>query len=176
MRLFFAINFDDKVKNSIYNVIEELKNTSLQGNFTHRENIHLTVIFIGETGNIESVKKTLDNISANPFNITLSGLGIFRRDGGDIYWIGVEQNEKLTDIYNQLFKELTHEGFFIEKRDYKPHLTLARKVIIDKSFNKNEFSRKIPHMVMEVNKISLMKSETVNGRLTYTEIYKRELD
>jgi 2'-5' RNA ligase len=174
MRLFIAINFSDQIKNNLYEITQRLKNASVQGNFTRRGNFHLTVVFIGETTKISSVKQAMNKVSAEPFRLTLGGLGKFRRNGGDIYWIGVDQSTNLSKVYNQLFGELTKAGFAIEKRDFKPHLTLGRKVILRGNFDKNQFSRTISPMSMEVDKISLMKSERINGRLAYTEIYAKE--
>jgi 2'-5' RNA ligase len=174
MRLFIAVNFSDQIKNHLYEISQRLKNASVQGNFTRRENFHLTVVFIGETTKISSVKQAMNRVSAEPFRLTLGGLGKFHRRGGDIYWIGVEHNISLTKVYNQLCGELAGAGFAVEKRGFKPHLTLGRKVILNDSFDKNQFSMTIPPMSMEVVRISLMKSERINEKLTYTEIYTKE--
>ena len=44
MRLFIAINFDDKIKDELCLLIDKLKNYSVSGNFTKRENLHLTLV------------------------------------------------------------------------------------------------------------------------------------
>lgn len=175
MRLFIAINFDDQIKNRLYVITQKLKSVSLQGNFTLRENFHVTVVFIGETNRINIIKQIMDKISAQPFDIVLGKLGKFKRNSGNIYWIGVEKNEYLSSIYDQLAKELIYAGFNIDKRDFKPHLTLGREVKLPEDFDENVFSKTIPTMTIRVGKISLMKSERINGKLTYTEIYRKEL-
>lgn len=175
MRLFIAINFNQQIKDYLYDITQRLKDSSTYGNFTLRENFHLTLVFIGETAQVNNVKQAMDKVSAQPFEIMFKGLGKFRRDGGDIYWIGVEKNPGLSEIYSQLCEELVHSGFTIEKRDYKPHLTLGRQVRPGSGFDKNSFSRTISPMSMEVNKISLMESQRIKGKLTYTEIYTKEL-
>lgn len=175
MRLFIAINFNDQIKNKLYEIMLRLKNASSRGNFTRRENFHLTLVFIGETTKINKVKQAMDRISVEPFDLALDEFGNFQRLGGDIYWIGVEQNTNLFAIYSLLCRELNRGGFAIENRNFKPHLTLGREVMLDRNFDKSEFSREIPSITMEVSKISLMKSERINGKLTYTEIYGKEL-
>ena len=173
MRLFIAINFTEEVKNQLCNAIGHLKEYAVQGNFTRRENLHLTLVFIGETTKVDEVKRAVDFVQMEPFTLKIGGLGEFRRDGGDIYWVGVEKNGILSKIYSQLYAELTKAGFQLENRDFKPHLTLGREVILQDGVDHTAFEKAIPEMSMKVEKISLMKSERVNGALSYTEIYKR---
>jgi len=175
MRLFIAINFNEEVKESLCDSIARLKNVALKGNFTRRENLHLTVVFIGETNKVEAVKQAMDSINALPFELSIGGVGRFKRDGGDIYWAGVKKNNVLTDIYNQLCVELAKKGFTLENRGYKPHLTLGREVVVPKSFDEKEFAKTVPHMIMSIDYVSLMKSERINGKLTYNEVYRKQL-
>ncbi len=175
MRLFIAINFNDEIKNSLCTTIQRLKQYAKQGNFTRRENLHLTLTFIGETEKVDAVRRAMDKVTSETFNLSMCGIGKFRRDGGDIYWIGVKKDSALSTIHNQLCGELAKVGFTIENREFKPHLTLGREVILDDNFKNDEFSKVIPGIGMKVEKISLMKSERINGKLIYTEIYTKEL-
>ncbi|NLP31304.1 MAG: RNA 2',3'-cyclic phosphodiesterase [Clostridiales bacterium] len=175
IRLFIAINFKEEVKDTLLDIQKQLKGYAEKGNFTRRENLHLTVVFIGETMNLEAVKNAMDKVSVDPFNITISGLGKFRRRGGDIYWLGIDKSDKLNNLYNQISSELYNLGFDIEKREYKPHLTLGREVILQRNFNEIEFNENLSPITMDISRISLMKSERINGKLTYTEIYFKEL-
>jgi len=175
MRLFIAINFDDRIKDRLWEIAERLRENCVQGNFTRRENFHLTLVFIGETKRIVDVIQAMDKITAGPLSIKLGGLGSFQRNGGDIYWIGVERNASLLAVYSRLYEELAGAGFSIDSREYRPHLTLGREVILRDGFDKDEFSKGIPQMTVKVNKISLMKSERINGKLVYTEMYSKPL-
>jgi 2'-5' RNA ligase len=175
MRLFIAINFTSQTKSNLYNIAQKLKSFSIQGNFTRQDNFHLTLIFLGETTKINSIKQAMDAISVQPFKFTLGGLGKFHRREGDIYWIGVEKNRNLLEIYNKLCEELASLGFNIEQRNFKPHVTIGRKVILNSQFNYNESIRNIIPITIGVDRISLMKSERINGILTYTEVYSKVL-
>jgi 2'-5' RNA ligase len=175
MRLFIAINFTGEMKNQLCGAIRHLKEYAVQGNFTRCENLHLTLVFIGETAKVNEVKRAIDTVQAYPFTLNIGGLGKFRRDGGDIYWKGAEKTQELILVYQQLFDALTKVGFHLENREYKPHLTLGREVILKEDFDKDAFEKDIPNMSMQVQKISLMKSERINGKLTYTEIYAKDL-
>lgn len=177
MRLFIAINFSEEIKDSLCDIMLSLKSSTKQGNFTHRENLHLTLVFLGEIApaRIDYIKRAMDKVSVEKFKLTMGGLGNFRREGGDIYWIGVDKNPALEAIHRQLCADLTESGFCIEKRDFKPHLTIGRQIRMQDNFNKQEFIKTITSFNMNVDKISLMKSERINGKLTYTEVYGKSL-
>ncbi|MGI6588597.1 MAG: RNA 2',3'-cyclic phosphodiesterase [Peptococcia bacterium] len=178
MRLFIAINFNKEIKNSLYENIKRLKSYANQGNFTPPENLHLTLVFLGEVvpDKVSRIKQVMDKVIAEPFALTISNLGRFERREGDIYWLGIEKSTTLLSIYNQLSKNLIQAGFPLEKREYKPHLTLGRRVILKQQFNKAEFDQNMQSMNIKVDKISLMKSERIKGKLTYTEIYAKKLE
>ncbi len=176
MRLFIAILFDRDIKNKLYDKVSQLKRVARGGTFTELENLHLTVNFIGETKRLEEVKEAMNaavkESKAESFPLLLHGFGRFKRNEGDIYWIGVEQNELLYRLQKELVKQLKEKGFYdIDDRDYKPHLTLGRRVRVGQEFENKAYGEGIQPMQMRVERISLMKSERVEGKLTYTEIY-----
>jgi len=175
MRLFIAIEFNGKVKDSIYATVQDLKGYAARGNFTMRENLHLTIVFIGETTKTNEIKLGMDKVNVGQFQLSIRGLGKFPKGNKDIYWLGVEKNNTLSILYNQLYKELQENGLQLESREFKPHLTLGREIVLNDSFDERSFGKTIPAMDMEVTKISLMKSERVNGKLTYTAIYEKSL-
>ncbi|NLG92511.1 MAG: RNA 2',3'-cyclic phosphodiesterase [Clostridiales bacterium] len=176
MRLFIAVNFSEPVRDSLTGWIQKLKDCGASGNFSRRENLHLTLAFIGETDKVEKVRQAMDKVSAEPFALTVGGLGRFRRNGGDICWAGVEKNEALLSVHNQLCSALRLAGFPIENREFKPHLTLGREVVFPSGFSFRDFAGRIAPMTEQVWKISLMKSERIGGKLTYTEIYEKRLE
>ncbi|MBE5965708.1 MAG: RNA 2',3'-cyclic phosphodiesterase [Lachnospiraceae bacterium] len=180
MRLFTAITFSEEMKNSLYHSIKELQHYALSGNYTLKENLHLTLNFIGETGRTEAVKEAMEQAvykaGRRRFLLSTGELGRFKRREGDIYWIGVNKDPSLLLLQKELARELKKEGFTLEDREFQPHLTLGRKVIMGKDFDRTAMERSLPPEAMEVTKISLMKSERIKGRLTYTEIYHIDLE
>lgn len=166
MRLFIAVSFSDEIKKLLLDAIEELKSKAACGNFTRRENLHLTLAFIGETNRTADIIRCIDSVSASSFTLTFGGCGRF----GDLRWAGIKRSEELSALAENLQNALREDGFRIEKREFKPHVTLAREVMSDA-----RITLTIPTANMDVRRISLMKSERVNGRLLYTEIYGRNL-
>lgn len=176
MRLFIAVNFDQELKHRLTQIAENLKDLAKKGNFTRQENFHLTLVFIGETTQVDRVKEALKSLKAPAFTLNLSGLGHFPRKGGHIYWVGVEKHPTLLAIYEKLYRALTAAGFKLEKRPYKPHITLGREVVLKPGFNGDEFISRWEPLSCQVTKISLMKSERIGGKLVYTEIAATELN
>ena len=172
MRLFIAVCFEEEIKDSLQNVTEQLKNMSLHGNFTKRDNLHLTLHFIGETSAVSALKNAMNSVDFPEFNLHISKCGTFRSDVGDIYWMGLDESEPLLRLYSDLGAELRKHGFKTENRAFRPHLTLGREVIIGDGFDKRKL--KTDESVIKVNSIHLMKSERINGRLVYTSIYEKK--
>ena len=170
MRLFIAINFPEEIKDYLINAINNLKEQSLGGNFSRRENLHLTLCFIGETSKINVIKKIMEKIESESFELSFNSSGRFKRKEGDIFWVGVEQNPRLIALWHYLTNELITAGFDIEDREYKPHITMGRKVLTQKYP-----SIDVPDVKFKVSQVDLMKSEHINGILTYTPLFSKKL-
>ena len=170
MRLFTAILFDDKVKNELYFIRNRLKDMSVKGTFTNFENFHLTLVFLGEVEGrkTDAIKKAIDKVQFESFAFSFDRIGKFRRTDGDIYWVGIAQNEKLLKLQKELSDNLALLGF--EKSDFNLHITLGRRVVLKESVNVYDKIRLQSNLQTTVKRISLMKSENINGVLTYTEI------
>ena len=169
MRLFFAILLEDSVKNELCHMMEQLERHSVQGRFTRRENLHLTLAFLGETNRMEAAERAMRQAVFQPFFLELERLGRFRRDEGDILWAGVKKNAALMGLQKELAAALMKEDFLLENRPYRPHLTLGRQVV----WRDGPLPLMQP-VKMLVSRFHLMKSERTDGTLTYTSIAVRE--
>lgn len=166
MRLFIAVRFSEEIHDLLLESIASLKSQSLSGSFTSPQNLHLTLAFIGETNRISAIRRAMDEPAASPFTLTVAGSGRF----GNLWWAGVEESPALLRLATQLQNSLRHVGFSIESRPFKPHITLGRQIV-----PRNSISLTVPPVSMTVDRIVLMKSERLDGRLTYTSIYERPL-
>jgi len=170
MRLFIAINFTNETRAQLLALCDELRSKSERGRYSLPENLHLTLAFLGECNDKQTtaVKSVLDSVNFEPFDITVDCIGRFKRDGGDIWWAGVRESKVLSELQRDLTSGLCSQGFNLDKRNYNPHITLAREVVTDmKPWSIEPFGETI-------SRIDLMKSERINGKLTYTSIYRRE--
>lgn len=172
MRLFVAINFPQETVELLYDKVISLERQAVSLTPSRRENLHLTLAFIGETERVDEAVGALSSIDFEPFEITVSNLGTFPRDTGDIYWAGVERSggfKRLESLAKEVCSRLDGAGFEIEKRKFSPHVTLARQVVL-----REKPQLEIPPHRVQVKRISLMSSRRIQGRLTYTEIYGRD--
>lgn len=170
MRLFAAILLSNPVKDELMRTVENLRPHVLDGRFTRRENLHLTLAFLGETGNLKGAKRALHTIQSPAFEMVVEGLGRFRRDGGDILWAGVRKNARLFALADRTQEAFGKEGFVLEKRPFAAHLTLGRQILLRDKEQMKSLSNLIESVSMPVEKVSLMCSDRVQGRLTYTEL------
>ncbi|PKM74004.1 MAG: RNA 2',3'-cyclic phosphodiesterase [Firmicutes bacterium HGW-Firmicutes-16] len=166
MRLFIAVHFSNEVKFALLSAIEELSAQAVSGNFTRPENLHLTLAFIGESEDVQTIRSVIDRCVVPVFEMAILGAGNF----GKLHWVGIENNPKLKALAENIQNELRKSGFDIEDRAFKPHITIARKLETRSPVNLN-----VTRKAMSVSRISLMKSDRIDGRLTYTEVYGRDL-
>lgn len=177
MRLFFAIPLPEPVKDTLCIAIQRLREASLKGNFTRRDNLHLTLVFLGETSSerLGELSQVVKSATVPPFALGFRHLGHFQKKERDIWWVGVDASIALQTVYRELYNSLVRIGFKLEDRPYVPHLTLGREIVTVPGFDPEAVSRTIPPLSMQVDRISLMQSGHVNCILTYTEILQHLL-
>lgn len=170
MRLFTAICPDEEIKTALFSAEKEAEK-SAAGRFSLKENLHLTLVFIGETERKDDIESVLSKIELPAFDIKTGGIGTFEKG---IFYAGIEENEKLFLLQKTVAEKLKDAGFEIEEREYVPHITLARKFRPDEYFDSAAVIKNLPKKPFRAEKISLMKSENADGVLRYTEIYSRK--
>lgn len=179
MRLFIAIDFTPKVKEYLYDIIQELKQQSNRGTFTRFENLHLTLAFLGEMEKeripaiVEAMKNTC--IGREPFAMTIGGFGKFISHGEFLYWCGIRDNDSLLNLQQSLVSKLTEQKIHVDLKPFQPHITLGRRCSMKKTFHEKEFSEQIAFNELKVSAIHLMKSERMDGKLTYTSLHEVKL-
>jgi len=177
MRLFIAVNFYDRVIDQIVDIQERLRARSLRGNFTRRENLHLTLAFLGETPaeKVDDLRQIIETIRAVPFEILFTRTGCFTHSRKELWWIGAESNSPgiplITSIHRELLERLLAAGFSVDTRPFSAHITLGREIKHSAPIILNP-----PNIAVRVDRISLMKSENIRGKLTYTELFGTEME
>lgn len=166
MRLFIAVNFTDEFKRTLLDYQKELKKITAphtRPNWSRPENLHLTLAFIGEYDDPERVKNALEDVDFDKFTIKTHGGGHF----GSLWWVGLENGERAVTLSERIRASLRKHAIPFDDKPMKPHITVVREF---KSAENTHIPSPEP-AEMTVAKFSLMKSERINGRLTYTEIW-----
>ena len=164
MRLFIAIQFDNELTDALSDFQNNLKLSGVTGNFTKKENMHLTLAFIGEYPSPEDILDVMEEVTFDPFDIEIDGVGMFN----DLFWVGLSKDTVLDNYVKKLRKALADNGIPFDKKGFRPHITLVRKAIY-----KN--GEKIPVYLpprgrMTVTRISLMSSKRGKDGMIYTEV------
>lgn len=177
MRLFIAILFEEQNKEILNGLAQKLRKKALMGNTTRRENLHLTLAFIGEVPDTsyKKVCAVMDVLKSEPFTLTFSEFGKFSREDEKLYWLGARRCDALLDLQKQLVDALWANQIPVDLKPFKPHITLGRRMRMADDFSEKEFADQIVPVIQKVKSISLMKSERVDGKLTYTPLYQRKL-
>ena len=170
MRLFVAIDFSEEIKQELFEVSSELIRQADAGRIVPLENFHITLVFIGESERLQEIKDVIAAACrtelSNPMRIILSGIGSFKSYKGYTWWVGIEENPALSRLASRLADGLRGIGLSIEKRSFKPHVTMARGV-----FTSHAVNLKLPELEFVANSVSLMRSDQKNGRQVYRELY-----
>lgn len=166
MRLFIAINLNDEMKDALMDIQDTMWTYGVRGRETPVENMHLTLAFIGDYDDPDHVKSVIDGIRIRPFDITLSGIGAF----GDLWWAGIEESAPLQAVVRRLRRALAEEGIPFDRKKFSPHITLIRRAegrLSDES--KDALSDRFD-AAMNVDHISLMRSDRGKHGMIYTEL------
>jgi len=182
IRLFIAIRFTPDVISKLCGLTDSLKRDSVSGNFSARENLHITEAFIGEVSaeDVPLIKGIVDAVKFEPFSICLDSFGKFhsagsrfgagREDEGSLYWIGCGNAPELLNIHKALTRSLREAHISVDTKPFRPHVTLGRRCVMKHDFDEEAFRKNIPEMEVTVSRISLMKSERIKGKMVYTEL------
>ena len=176
MRLFIALEFSRKTRQALAADARAVEQICVKASLTREENFHLTLVFLGETSSerLEDVKSAMDQCRAAPVELTVTGPGRFRQREGDTVWRGAESRSQLRELYRQLCAALEERGFPTEDRPYTPHITLARRARLKDGHTYEELAA-LPPLSEKIETVTLMRSHTMNGRLTYTPVYRIRL-
>lgn len=130
MRLFVALDVPGRVREALAELSARLKKTCLSARWVRLESVHITLKFIGEVSleTLEKIREALGSLPAfSPIVLRFAGLGFFpsaRRPR--VFWAGVEADPQLAALAGAIQANLEPLGIPAEKRDFHPHLTLAR--------------------------------------------------
>ena len=164
MRLFIAIQLNDEARESVRETQAAFRRQGVRGNYTAAENLHLTLAFIGEYGDPDSVLDAMETVRFSPFSLTMEKTGCF----GDLWWTGFADSKPLDDLVRNLRHALADAGIPYDKKKFKAHCTILRRAAYAKSGNLPRIDA--APVSMRAERISLMLSTRGRYGMIYTEL------
>lgn len=159
-RLFFALNPDERVRAEIAARLLHLPDTLAR--WIPAENLHITLLFLGEvSSNVrQAVEEGTLTIALPDFWLTMDQVEYRARQ--EMIWLSSSRSPIiLHELVNELSRYSAAQGIKVEKRDFKAHITLARK-----ARNKPSNLLLAP-IIWKVTSFSLMESVLGPGGASY---------
>ena len=162
-RIFIAIRLTEEFKQPLLEAQAYLKEHGVGGFYAPKENLHLTLSFIGETDKLDLIKQTISEIKFEPFVIRNSHTGCFDNERAKVLWMGIEASEQLQWVAAEVRQKLNECGVDCDQKPFKAHITLVSKP--------SEFITDIDvqQSGMLVERISVMETVSQNGKPVFLE-------
>ncbi len=124
IRLFVALPLPDKVSDGLL----AMRSGVPGARWMSREQLHLTLRFIGEVGESDAIAidEALASVSVPRLTLELKGVGEFGGRNPRALWAGVAGDGALRHLQRKIESAMQRLGLPAEERKFTPHVTLAR--------------------------------------------------
>jgi 2'-5' RNA ligase len=181
-RIFLAIDISDEARRKVSDYIAALHSEfpKLRVGWEKPEKLHLTMKFLGNINDEQlrkltgAVEKTALQISNFNFQIAKTGAFPSLRDAR-ILWLGLQDEKGSLRKLNEILEtECERIGFEKEKRDFKPHLTIARlrEPRNSKELTQIHLQNEFETIEFEVSEITIYESKLQPNGSIYSIVSK----
>ena len=131
MRCFIEIDVPEGIKGQLYEKAQQIKaaceSIDCSMNITKTENIHVTLLFLGEVGEkkIDSLIRTLSEVSKNfaSFECSISKAALVPEKEPHMIWVLINDNPFLKRLHFYVKNALAMRD---KERDFAAHITITR--------------------------------------------------
>jgi len=144
-----------------------------------RENIHLTLKFLGDVSptELEEIKSALAQVTFPPFSLEIKGAGAFPNlKRMNVIWVGVAEGWSQIELIFEQTETFLHQlGFSRETRPFSPHITVAR---VKSGRKRDEIAAFLGHLTDEsfgtfsVEGVRLKQSVLSSSGPKYSTLYE----
>jgi 2'-5' RNA ligase len=153
-RLFFALWPDEPLRATLADLVATLSRGS-DGRWQRPDQWHVTLEFIGDVPaeRLASLNAAAGAVRLSPLSIAFDRLEHWHKPQV-LCLVPSRVPDPLADVVNQLRAALSRQGFPPERRPFRPHVTLARKL---RSFAAAALDRPL---VWSADRLALVRSVT----------------
>lgn len=172
MRVFVALELPQKAKDNLERSSRQFAEYANGGNFVPKENLHLTMHFLGnvEPSDLIYVQSAMDSVRTLPAP-TLAVTQFAMQRTGDIVWAKIRQSNELTQLHDSLGDRLEADGFEVEHRAYRPHVTLIRRKSFTLPFSEVTKNVQVFNMPFVADRLTLFESVFGEKGVAYRPLY-----
>ncbi|MEM5947509.1 RNA 2',3'-cyclic phosphodiesterase [Spirochaetia bacterium 38H-sp] len=179
LRLFFAFDLDDEFKEKLYKYQKSLDTDTFRP--LKKENLHITLAFLGdiEEERISALSDILFYLDFPDKIILTAKKTIFFPSYKRPSAVAIEVGNPDKNIYimeKALRKELAIDGFIVDGRKYRPHITVAyirRGTAVSSDMKIPDFSHSGRFSPVSV---SLISSQLAKGGSIFTTLCSRKFN
>lgn len=173
MRVFIALNIPDKTRDNLERSASQFKDLATGGNFTKKENYHVTLHFLGnvEPSDLIYVQSAMDGVKNLPApKLAISQFAVLR--ASDIVCARFNKNADLIQLHEALGNKLEEAGFNVEHRAYRPHVTMIRKYAFSLPFSEVTKNVTVYNKPFDAPEVVLYESVFEKDGVRYNPLYK----
>ena len=174
MRTFIALELPPSFDDDVADLMRALR-LRMEGRFVPRENLHLTLAFLGEVGEADAgaAIAALDAACAGigPVPLAAHGLGSFRRRRDEMFFLDIVPAPELLELGERLRMELAARGLSFDETPFHPHVTLARRARVTAD-DLGDLPFPLPD---KANVVTFFRSELSSEGARYKPLYRVEL-
>jgi 2'-5' RNA ligase len=116
---------------ALQRVQDQLRHSGADLKLVEGHNAHVTLKFLGDTpvSFVDKIEAGVRHATKGvaPFDMTVRGVGAFpSTQSPTVVWAGLEHAEPLSAMARKLEEDMYKLAFPRERRDFTPHITLAR--------------------------------------------------
>ena len=176
MRCFVAVEVPEEVRGYIERVREALRRADADVKWVERENLHLTLKFLGDLGEDAAARLggalAMEAARWPRLRLSFGGIGVFPERGTPrVVWAGCAgEVERLAGLAGAVERAAEAEGVPRERHPFVAHLTIGR---VKSPRNEKrlraeiENQRSVPLGASEIAEIALMKSTLTSAGPVY---------
>jgi len=182
IRVFLAVELSSDVREKLFSLQQNLKETLPPINWVRPGSIHLTLRFLGyvEPSLVSQLLAALEPIGKQQdgFSIEVQGLGVFPQvKHPRIFWVGFTGNtQALQNLVLEIEAALEPLGFPPEEKSYHPHLTVARikreNATVGSALMQTRILESKPNLgKLTVDRFTLLQSDLDSSGARYTPLW-----